>query len=286
MAVVFGPNGFFGYGYVTSDTDQWGETPPEAAQRRSLAGWWSTFSSKDPYPFHKLAEDTQGRRDANSGNRVFDPILALTSLVSRHSTWKNSSVSAVVRYVQQSYEDYHRPLKSATSSENTPGTRMETDPSSSFGLLQTSYATYTTPELPHWHIGGRAILIGDAAHALQPSSGQGASQALEDAETLALVLAHYLSPTSDPGRPSYPYKAAEKALATFETIRKPRVHTIYEYSQRMSQMKSDMSFVMEWIMYFMIWVMSSSNQSYNDDLLEYDLPSVVRETIGSIEKAG
>ncbi|KAL4966897.1 uncharacterized protein BDV14DRAFT_198362 [Aspergillus stella-maris] len=38
--------------------------------------------------------------------------------------------------------------------------------------------------LPTWHK-GRAILIGDAAHAMLPTQGQGASQAIEDAEALS-----------------------------------------------------------------------------------------------------
>lgn len=44
------------------------------------------------------------------------------------------------------------------------------------------------PELPH--CGEKAIvLIGDAAHAIDPTTGQGASQALEDPQTFALLLA-------------------------------------------------------------------------------------------------
>jgi len=37
---------------------------------------------------------------------------------------------------------------------------------------------------------GRAILIGDAAHAMLPTQGQGASQAIEDAEALGTICAH------------------------------------------------------------------------------------------------
>ncbi|KIW48861.1 uncharacterized protein PV06_01422 [Exophiala oligosperma] len=309
MSIVFGPNGFFGYGYLTSATNKSDKNAAHGIQEGPLAGWWSTFSSNDPYPFHTTAEDTQGRHDVNDGdqsnrsNRIFDPTLALKSLVSRQSTWKNKSVVAIVKYIQNSYEGHSSRLKSGTSSsrDESDGTRVDTDPSSSssssnFGLLQTSFPTYTTPELPHWHVGGRVVLIGDAAHALQPSSGQGASQALEDSETLALVLEHFMSSSSssttttttqptntNSTASSYCSKAIEKALVMFETVRKPRVHAIYEYSQRMSRMKTDMGFVMEWIMYFMIWVTSFLNQSqsYNDELLEYDLPKVVRESIES-----
>ncbi|KAH0832544.1 FAD binding domain protein [Fonsecaea pedrosoi] len=46
------------------------------------------------------------------------------------------------------------------------------------------------PAIPKWTSeGGRTILIGDAAHANLPTAGQGASQALEDAVTVAHCLA-------------------------------------------------------------------------------------------------
>lgn len=45
------------------------------------------------------------------------------------------------------------------------------------------------PAIPKWtSSGGRTILIGDAAHANLPTAGQGASQALEDATTVAYCL--------------------------------------------------------------------------------------------------
>ena len=41
-------------------------------------------------------------------------------------------------------------------------------------------AIYDVPTLPTWHV-GRVMLLGDAAHAMSPAGGQGASLALEDA---------------------------------------------------------------------------------------------------------
>jgi 2-polyprenyl-6-methoxyphenol hydroxylase-like FAD-dependent oxidoreductase len=46
---------------------------------------------------------------------------------------------------------------------------------------------YDMPSLPAWHE-RRVVLIGDAAHAVSPNSGQGASLALEDAQSLAALL--------------------------------------------------------------------------------------------------
>ncbi len=45
----------------------------------------------------------------------------------------------------------------------------------------------TIPRLPTWHA-GRMIVIGDAAHAPSPTSGQGASLSIEDAVTPAQCL--------------------------------------------------------------------------------------------------
>lgn len=43
--------------------------------------------------------------------------------------------------------------------------------------------------LPTWYK-GRAILVGDAAHAMLPTQGQGASQAIEDAEAVGAFFEH------------------------------------------------------------------------------------------------
>ncbi|MGW1910122.1 FAD-dependent oxidoreductase [Streptomyces sp. NPDC002076] len=59
-----------------------------------------------------------------------------------------------------------------------------------------------------WHT-GRVLLIGDAAHAASPATGQGASMALEDAVVLAKALRDL------PGPPA--------AFAAYEAHRRPRV---------------------------------------------------------------
>ena len=47
---------------------------------------------------------------------------------------------------------------------------------------------YDVPSLPTWHV-GRVMLLGDAAHAMSPAGGQGASLALEDAMMVGRRLA-------------------------------------------------------------------------------------------------
>lgn len=71
-------------------------------------------------------------------------------------------------------------------------------------------------EVPVWHT-GRIVLVGDAAHAASPATGQGASMALEDAVVLAKAL-------RDTGSP----------LAAYERVRRPRVEYNTEASARMT----------------------------------------------------
>lgn len=73
------------------------------------------------------------------------------------------------------------------------------------------------PPLPSF-VTGRAVLLGDAAHAMTPNLGQGANQALEDAVTLGALLE---SPSD-----------VESALAAYDLRRRPRTQRIARRSQR------------------------------------------------------
>ncbi|GES34226.1 NAD(P)/FAD-dependent oxidoreductase [Streptomyces angustmyceticus] len=73
--------------------------------------------------------------------------------------------------------------------------------------IMATNATEIPPGTP-WR-SGRALLIGDAAHAASPATGQGASMALED----AVVLAKSLRDAPD----------LDSALSLYEACRRPRV---------------------------------------------------------------
>ena len=85
------------------------------------------------------------------------------------------------------------------------------------------WATYDVPKVPHWHRGDLAI-IGDAAHAVAPSSGQGASLALEDAVLVAKCLRDLPDATT--------------AFAAFEQLRRRRVEKIVKLGRRSSSSKA------------------------------------------------
>lgn len=83
--------------------------------------------------------------------------------------------------------------------------------------------THDLGHVPTWWR-GRRIVIGDAAHAPAPSSGQGASMALEDAVVLARCLRD---------RPTI-----TEAFTTYETLRRERVEAIVAQGARSSSSKT------------------------------------------------
>ncbi|KAK5092931.1 hypothetical protein LTR70_005205 [Exophiala xenobiotica] len=210
----------------------------------SLAAWWSTFSSASPLPYQKAtASDVADRDNDNAASSadiktVFDKTTALKECLQRHRSWSDPTIQAILSYLEANEAIEHM------------------------------YPTYTTPELRTWKSGSDGtsnsisntgiVLIGDAAHALQPSSGQGACQALEDAEALALFLRHYLHTDTDTTTASGPRATAtgavDRALSAFVALRIPRIARIYKQSQKMGGRKTDMGFVMEYVMYFAIRV--------------------------------
>lgn len=83
--------------------------------------------------------------------------------------------------------------------------------------------TWDFPRVPVWH-DDRMVLVGDAAHAVSPSSGQGASMAIEDAVVLGSCLA------GDAEIPA--------ALAEYERLRRDRVEKVVAYGRRSGQTKT------------------------------------------------
>lgn len=184
MSIIFGPNGFFGYGVITSSSSPANahDTSSTALEGKAKQGdtavFWSTFASKDPYPY-SLSEST----GKHAKPFDLDKEAALKALFIRHGTWRDPGVNAILGYLSQPSKmtlpvvDARSPPDSV--SESVSGGGLE-----GFGF----YPTFTTPPLPTYSRSGRVVLTGDAAHALQPSSGQGACMALEDAEILSLLL--------------------------------------------------------------------------------------------------
>lgn len=85
-----------------------------------------------------------------------------------------------------------------------------------------AWPLYNMPALPVWHT-ERICLIGDAAHAVNPSAGQGASLAIEDAVVLAMCLRDLPKPSD--------------AFQTFSTLRKKRAEKIVKFGRQIGDRK-------------------------------------------------
>jgi hypothetical protein len=88
------------------------------------------------------------------------------------------------------------------------------------------YGIKTLPKLPMWGT-NRIVLVGDSAHAMSPITGQGASQSLEDAQTLALLLRNMIRkfPADEVNSNSLSI-TIERTLSTYYDIRHRRVERI------------------------------------------------------------
>ncbi|KAI1788600.1 FAD/NAD(P)-binding domain-containing protein [Ganoderma leucocontextum] len=74
----------------------------------------------------------------------------------------------------------------------------------------TLWSVHTVGHLPTY-VKGRAVLLGDAAHAMTPHQGSGAGQAIEDGLVLSSLLAHH----------SVTLETLPRALKIYDIIRRP-----------------------------------------------------------------
>jgi 2-polyprenyl-6-methoxyphenol hydroxylase-like FAD-dependent oxidoreductase len=124
---------------------------------------------------------------------------------------RQESTANLMRAVREVHHDWHQPVGSLI--EQTEELQC--------------IAIYEMPSLGSWSK-GRVVLIGDAAHAMATSAGQGASQALEDAMLLAKLL------RDEPG-------PLDHAFASYETQRRPRVEKISAMARRNSDRKKTLT---------------------------------------------
>jgi 2-polyprenyl-6-methoxyphenol hydroxylase-like FAD-dependent oxidoreductase len=93
------------------------------------------------------------------------------------------------------------------------------------------YPIYDIPTQPIWYKGS-VVLIGDAIHAVAPSSGQGASLAMEDAAILAKCVRDI--------------PRLEQAFATYEGLRRARVERTVKWARSLGGLKSASNPIQVW----------------------------------------
>jgi 2-polyprenyl-6-methoxyphenol hydroxylase-like FAD-dependent oxidoreductase len=114
--------------------------------------------------------------------------------------------------------DWKKHLLSLFEDDGTPAAHII----ASANEIAPPWATYDIPTIPRWS-SARSVLVGDAAHATSPSSGQGASMAIEDAVILAKCLRDL---------------PLAQALEEYEAQRRPRVERVVAYGAQTSAGKT------------------------------------------------
>ncbi|KAA9148782.1 FAD-dependent monooxygenase [Amycolatopsis acidicola] len=117
-------------------------------------------------------------------------------------------------------EEWLRVLRDVFAEDRTPALEIlrDVDPEQ----LVNVGAMEDLPKVPVWSR-GRMVLVGDSAHATSPSSGQGASQAMESAVQLARCLRDLPVP---------------QAFAVYEGLRRERVERVIASAERTNSDKA------------------------------------------------
>ncbi|OAP59673.1 hypothetical protein AYL99_06971 [Fonsecaea erecta] len=149
--------------------------------------------------------------------------------------------------------------------------------------IELKIATWVTPKLPTW-ASDRVILVGDAAHALPSSSGQGASPALEDAYTITFLLRHFLSLAYDSrSRTMTEENAIRLASEQYCEIRKPHVEAILDGAIKIEMRRSTAGILTEYAMYTAMWIMCKFFPGFmTRQISQYSLEDEVNKVIRSV----
>ena len=243
--MTFGQTGFVGYTPITSspccDSNA---AAPGTPTPGPTAMWWATYSA-DP-------------ASASRKTTTFptDPKLR-TAFQQRHGDWADPTI----RYI----------AKALTAEPKTP----RPDAPTSAVTLNLCSPTWLVPKLKRW-TRGRVVLMGDAAHALPSTSGQGISQVLEDAAALSLILARAFEQEHQV-RGVMDSVTLSRALGDFEGVRKPRVERILDEAMRMQHSKRSLGGLELLVMYIAMFVIFRIVGMRDGWKLEYGVEEALEE---------
>lgn len=143
---------------------------------------------------------------------------------------------------------------------------------------------WITPTLPKWTSdSGRVLLIGDAAHCMPPDSGQGVSQAVEDAMAIGLLCEAIFSSSPSPGtepESTSDQKALVRLCDLYTKVRKPRCDYIVAEARKRGDMKRELNWWQEIMRNaFMFALCRILPVSANDAFYSWDVETEVKKVL-------
>jgi 2-polyprenyl-6-methoxyphenol hydroxylase-like FAD-dependent oxidoreductase len=97
---------------------------------------------------------------------------------------------------------------------------------------------FSAPHLDHFYAPShRVLLIGDSAHAIPPTGGQGAAMALEDAETLAYALAEIHGPDRKARTATEQDEKLAKCIMGWDKHRHERISKVLDFTTKNGNMR-------------------------------------------------
>ena len=176
----------------------------------------------------------------------------------RRTGWNEYRTSGqAVRDVQAFYKDVNvEPIK--TWVQNLSNDQVKV------------WAPYVVPDLPTWHT-KRTCILGDAAHAIPPSAGQGSAQAFEDTALLARLL--NASQTSHSAGSET--ERLEALFEQFEQKRKKRMEVIRRMTSNAEAIRGETS---SWGWFFKsraiaasFWVLGKARNIRGRGIFDYNV---------------
>lgn len=137
--------------------------------------------------------------------------------------------------------------------------------------------TWITPSLPRYTLpSGRVVLLGDAAHAMPPESGQGASLALEDAQTIVLLLKHFLGEKQEADG-----EALVSVAEAFGALRMGRADYILVEAKKRGDGKRSLTWYEEMMRDWIVWIMGFFPERVHDWKLGYEVEVEVEKYLAA-----
>ena len=207
-----------------------------------------TFGSNGFFGYGSISPEQSGwwstysMDEPPTSNKALDPEDVKKQLRERHQDWTDPNIKAFINKVE----------------------------------IESVYPTWTAPTIPKWSR-KNVVLVGDAAHAMQPSSGQGVSQALEDAQVLAILLAHGVGKAQRS-------EGITSALTDFEKLRRPRAQKCVDRGNQGGDRKRKMSKIEEYMMYGFVWIMGHWPKDTWSEYLYKNVPGEEAKTFVEKEK--